>query len=57
MESKLLKSKDWRSIIDPPTKCRECEHCKWPERVCVKLNIKIRDTDKKGCEVCEPKQK
>lgn len=41
---------DWRSIIDPPTRCRECEFCKWPERVCVKLNIKIKDTDKKECE-------
>lgn len=48
---------DWRLIIQPPAKCRECDHCKWPERVCVKLNFKIKDTDKKECEVCEPKQK
>ena len=41
---------DWRSIIDPPTKCRECEHCRYPEHVCAKHGVKTRDIDKKECE-------
>jgi hypothetical protein len=41
---------DWRLLIQPPKCCRECEHCRYPERVCAKHGIKIRDTDKKECE-------